>query len=315
MYLKVLSLFPEFIVTLMEKRIIQIKDAVKYQTQYYKERLEFQLRRYWFRALLLGIVAVLIYQKDLSINLHLNAITSLAEPDVYSDNSESSSKEEDIIPQAMNTSLLNSKKAPKPVKTAKKPSKTKAKSVTVNKKKSNADHNLGNTYSNMTYTGKEFATKNSKSAEAIKKQKQLKYVKRFAKVAQTEMEKYGIPASITLAQGLLESNAGESRLATRNNNHFGIKCFSRTCRKGHCSNFTDDTHKDFFRKYKSAWESYRGHSYLLRADRYKPLYKLDRKDYKGWAKGLKKAGYATDKYYAEKLINLIDDLDLHTYDH
>ena len=63
------------------------------------------------------------------------------------------------------------------------------------------------------------------------------------------MDKFGIPASITLAQGLLESNNGESRLTTKNNNHFGIKCFSRKCKKGHCSNFSDDSHKDFFRKY------------------------------------------------------------------
>lgn len=151
-------------------------------------------------------------------------------------------------------------------------------------------------------------------SEAIKRAKQRKYVARFAKVAQNEMEKYGIPASITLAQGLLESNAGESTLALKNNNHFGIKCFSRSCRKGHCSNHTDDSHKDFFRKYNSAWESYRAHSHLLRADRYKPLYKLPPDDYKRWAHGLKKAGYATDKYYAEKLINLIEELSLHQYD-
>lgn len=144
--------------------------------------------------------------------------------------------------------------------------------------------------------------------------KQLKYVSRFAEVAQKEMKKYGIPASIKLAQGLLESNAGESPLAKSNNNHFGIKCFAKNCKKGHCSNYTDDSHKDFFRKYNNAWESYRAHSHLLRADRYKPLYKLSSTDYKGWARGLKKAGYATDKYYADKLVNLIERLDLHQYD-
>jgi flagellum-specific peptidoglycan hydrolase FlgJ len=129
------------------------------------------------------------------------------------------------------------------------------------------------------------------------------------------MEKYGIPASITLAQGLLESNVGESKLATRNKNHFGIKCFSRSCKKGHCSNFTDDSHKDFFRIYKSSWESYRSHSLLLkRSDRYRRLFQLNRKDYRGWAHGLTKAGYATDKRYGAKLINLIESLALHQYD-
>ena len=130
-----------------------------------------------------------------------------------------------------------------------------------------------------------------------------------------EMDKYGIPASITLAQGLLESNVGESKLATRNNNHFGMKCFSKSCSKGHCSNFTDDSHKDFFRIYKSAWESFRAHSLLLKqSSRYQPLFQLKSNDYKGWARGLKKAGYATDPKYAEKIINLIEDLDLHQYD-
>ena len=128
------------------------------------------------------------------------------------------------------------------------------------------------------------------------------------------MEKYGIPASIILAQGLIETNAGESRLSVRNNNHFGMKCFSKKCRKGHCSNFTDDSHKDFFRKYKTAWESYRAHSHLLNAKRYRHLKKLGTKDYKGWAKGLRKAGYATDKRYAEKLINLIETLRLDKFD-
>ncbi|MEL6945214.1 MAG: glucosaminidase domain-containing protein, partial [Bacteroidota bacterium] len=117
-----------------------------------------------------------------------------------------------------------------------------------------------------------------------------------------------------LAQGLIESNCGESRLAKRNNNHFGIKCFSRTCKKGHCSNFTDDTHKDFFRIYKSSWDSYRAHSQLLQKARYKKLYKIPKSNYKGWARGLKSAGYATDPLYADKLINLIEDLDLTKYD-
>lgn len=127
------------------------------------------------------------------------------------------------------------------------------------------------------------------------------YIKRFAPVAIAEMHKFGIPASITIAQGLLETRAGTSSLATKNNNHFGIKCFSRNCGKGHCSNFTDDTHKDFFRKFKSAWESYRAHSKLLRSGRYASI----EGDYRAWARGLKKAGYATAQNYDESLIRLI----------
>ena len=141
------------------------------------------------------------------------------------------------------------------------------------------------------------------------------YIERYAPVAVAEMQEFGIPASITLAQGLLESNIGSSRLATSSRNHFGIKCFSRTCKKGHCVNFTDDTHKDFFVKFKSVWESYRAHSKLLRSNaRYKPLFRLDAADYQAWATGLSKHGYATDPKYAQKLIAIIRSLGLDRYD-
>ena len=143
---------------------------------------------------------------------------------------------------------------------------------------------------------------------------QLEYVKRFAQVAQGEMKKFGIPASITLAQGLLESDAGKSRLASRHNNHFGIKCHSRKCPKGHCVNYADDTPKDFFRQYGTAWESFRAHSEFLQRDRYSSLHKLKPTDYKRWAKGLERAGYATGKGYGDKLIRLIEDLKLYQYD-
>ena len=154
-------------------------------------------------------------------------------------------------------------------------------------------------------------------SEAIILQKQQQcrdYVKRFAKVAQVESEKYGIPASIKLAQALLESDAGDSRLARSNNNHFGIKCFSRKCAKGHCSNFTDDTHKDFFKKYGSAWLSFRDHSLFLQRKRYRHLKKIPVTDYEGWARGLKEAGYATDRSYSEKLTAIVRTLNLDDYD-
>lgn len=139
------------------------------------------------------------------------------------------------------------------------------------------------------------------------------YVDRFKKVAIDEMEKYGVPASISLAQGLIESRAGTSKLAVENNNHFGIKCFSRNCKKGHCTNFTDDTHKDFFRKFKTPWESWHAHSQLLASGRYAKLKRYGR-DYRKWAYGLKAIGYATDRSYAEKLVGIIERYDLHKYD-
>ena len=152
----------------------------------------------------------------------------------------------------------------------------------------------------------------SKKELTAEQQKQMVYVQRFAKVAKNEMHQFGILASIKLAQGLLESQAGNSPLATKNKNHFGIKCFSKSCKKGHCRNFSDDSHKDFFRIYSTDWDSYRAHSLFLQGKRYQHL--QTSKDYKEWAYGLQKAGYATDSQYARKLIRLIEELGLERYD-
>lgn len=151
------------------------------------------------------------------------------------------------------------------------------------------------------------------SANELADQETQDYIQRYAKTAQTEMAKFGIPASISLAQGLIESRSGTSKLAVNNNNHFGIKCFSRKCKKGHCSNHTDDTHKDFFRKFSSPWESWRAHSQMLANGRYRQLKKYG-KDYRKWAQGLKNIGYATDRNYAEKLIGVIERYNLHQFD-
>lgn len=140
------------------------------------------------------------------------------------------------------------------------------------------------------------------------------YVERFAKIALTEKERYGIPASIKLAQAIIETNAGTSKLATKANNHFGVKCFSRTCKKGHCINFGDDSHKDFFRKYGSAWESWRAHSRMIVSGKYKVLLKLPGDDYRGWAAGLKRLGYATAKEYDGTLIDLVEKYHLYDFD-
>ena len=160
----------------------------------------------------------------------------------------------------------------------------------------------------------EKVTPNSVMVKDAKRLKQEAYIEQYAAIAKREMEEFGVPASITLAQGLLESNIGQSSLATKNYNHFGIKCFSRKCKKGHCSNHEDDSHKDFFLIFEDAEASYRAHSKFLHKKRYQHLFNLDRSDYKGWAHGLKKAGYATDPRYAYKLIALIETLGLYEYD-
>lgn len=139
------------------------------------------------------------------------------------------------------------------------------------------------------------------------------YVERFATTAIQESQQFGMPASIKLAQGLLETDAGSSKLATESNNHFGIKCRSK-CRGCTCRNYSDDEVYDMFRVFDTAWESYREHSRLLQIERYSKLKKLGTKDYEGWARGLKKAGYATDKNYDSKLIRIIESLDLHQFD-
>ena len=139
------------------------------------------------------------------------------------------------------------------------------------------------------------------------------YIARFGKIATEEMRRYGIPASICMAQGLVESRYGTSTLAVRNNNHFGMKCFSRKCKKGHCSNFSDDHHKDFFRIYTNPWESWRAHSQMLASGRYARLKKYGR-DYRKWAYGLEQLGYATDRSYAEKLIGVVEQFNLQRFD-
>lgn len=133
------------------------------------------------------------------------------------------------------------------------------------------------------------------------------YIKRFQGVAILEQQKYGVPASIKMAQGLLESQGGQSELTIKYNNHFGIKCHARECTPGHCVNYKDDSHKDFFRTFGNAWESWRAHSLLLQGERYAHL---KGKPYREYAHGLKKAGYATDKRYAYKIIALIERYDL-----
>ena len=139
------------------------------------------------------------------------------------------------------------------------------------------------------------------------------YIAKYSSLAVSEMQRTGVPASITLAQGLVESAAGKSPLAVHANNHFGIKCHSDW--KGMKFYKDDDEVQECFRVYESAEESFRAHSdYLRERDWYSSLFDLDPTDYKGWAKGLRKAGYATDPRYADKLIKLIEDYDLGRFD-
>ena len=139
------------------------------------------------------------------------------------------------------------------------------------------------------------------------------YIRKFYKLAISEMQRSGIPASITLAQGCWESGNGNSRLATLANNHFGIKCKSEW--RGKKIYHDDDASQECFRKYAHAEASYIDHSnFLMSGSRYSFLFQLDPKDYVAWAHGLKKAGYATDPSYAQRLIKIIEEYKLHVYD-
>ena len=139
------------------------------------------------------------------------------------------------------------------------------------------------------------------------------YIKKYRELAVEEMKKYHIPASITLAQGLLESGAGQSTLARKSNNHFGIKCGSDW--NGKTVSHDDDARGECFRAYKHPKDSYEDHSkFLAGRPRYASLFKLNITDYKGWARGLKKAGYATNPRYADQLIGIIELYELHKYD-
>lgn len=139
------------------------------------------------------------------------------------------------------------------------------------------------------------------------------YIERYAPMAQDQMKRYGIPASITLAQGLLESGAGKSRLAREANNHFGIKVGMNWT--GPYMIMADDRPDDKFRVYNTVSESYEDHSVFLRnGRRYAFLFDLSASDYKGWAHGLKRAGYATSPTYAQSLISMIERFNLHEYD-
>lgn len=139
------------------------------------------------------------------------------------------------------------------------------------------------------------------------------YIAIYSDIAQEEMRSYDVPASITLAQGILESGAGKGRLSTEANNHFGIKC--HTSWKGPRIYHDDDEAQECFRKYKNSKYSFRDHSKFLKGrSRYAGLFNLAKDDYEGWAKGLKKAGYATDRKYPQKLISLIERYQLYRFD-
>ena len=275
------------------------------------------IQQNWLKLVIVCLVAFVIAHKDLNVSLNL----------VNSKNNQPTEQPQNIsaVPLGQVGRAEQMSYTEAPTEAARTPKRNIATSIVsaapkpkkVVSKASKFDKNLANTFSNIGFILNSTYAKRNNIDPAIVAHKRKKcddYIKHYAPIAVKEMKQYGVPASITLAQGLLESNAGASKLATKNNNHFGIKCFSKNCKKGHCSNYSDDSHKDFFKKYDSDWASYRAHSLFLQRNRYRHLLKLPHLDYKSWARGLSKAGYATDKQYADKLILIIATLKLHRFD-
>ncbi|MCB0557645.1 MAG: glucosaminidase domain-containing protein [Phaeodactylibacter sp.] len=273
------------------------------EATYSLEGISEYINRNWFRILLMGLGIYVLFFKDISVQFNLNAATSGVVEQVVVSPEGSYSYQPTALPASYqengprNVSLLTS-----PAK----------------KKKSSQkwDNRKANDFSNLTFVlSPDYGRRHNVHPDIVQQKLDncRRYVEQYAPAALKEMREYGIPASITLAQGLLESNAGDSRLSRESQNHFGIKC-RRKCRGCTCRNYTDDDIYDMFRVFDSPGESYREHSVLLTSARYKHLLKLRKTDYKKWAHGLKKAGYATDKRYAEKLIQIIEFLDLGRYD-
>lgn len=172
----------------------------------------------------------------------------------------------------------------------------------------------------ISVTNKKEEPKNAESKEVIIKDSPEvyanateEYIAIYSDKAQDEMRAYGIPASVTLAQGILESGSGNGRLAKEANNHFGIKCHSGWT--GLKIYHDDDARGECFRKYRNSLSSFDDHSqFLVGRKRYAKLFVLNKDDYKGWAKELRKAGYATDRKYPQKLISLIEGYQLYRFD-
>lgn len=181
-----------------------------------------------------------------------------------------------------------------------------------NKEKTNTDKHKKD-YATQASLGTVVNDLSPAAPEDLRESQVRSYIDKFTNTAVSEMDQFGIPASISMAQAIVESRSGTSILAVKNNNHFGIKCFSKSCSKGHCSNFTDDHHKDFFRKYTGSMDSWREHSHFLMKNSYRKLLKHG-KDYKAWARGLREYGYATDASYDKKLISIIERYELYRLD-
>jgi len=239
------------------------------------------------KAIILACFAWLVFQKDISLNFKLLAIPKVVQEENMK-----------VLPAVLESRIGHTR------------------ATSSENRLSPAEQKQADEIYNMSVVlGKNYLKRKGVSSSIIREKLRIikSYLDEFAPIAEREMKQHGIPASITLAQGLLESDAGASRLAKESRNHFGIKCKSK-CLGCTCRNYADDDAYDMFRVFGSAEESYRYHSQFLKGKRYRRLFRLGNTDYKAWARELKRAGYATDPKYADKLIHIIEALKLHRYD-
>jgi len=195
-----------------------------------------------------------------------------------------------------------------------KSNKDKREKVIITNENSNYNHNENDkaVTPNSNTTPIDSSEKTKENTVPVFEDNNERYIYNYAQIAKDEMSLYGIPASITIAQGILESSAGRGELTLKSNNHFGIKCNGWEGEKVY---HDDDTYQECFRKYKDPKYSFRDHSLFLKdRRRYSSLFNLKKDDYKGWAYGLKKAGYATDPRYPVKLISIIERYQLQRFD-
>ncbi|HEY6143436.1 MAG TPA: glucosaminidase domain-containing protein [Flavobacterium sp.] len=186
-----------------------------------------------------------------------------------------------------------------------------SKTVIITTKAGNSKNKNGSVYTSKKTTSSSSTVSKAKTGSASELVNG--YILDYKDIAMSNMKKYGIPASIILAQGILESGSGQSKLALTANNHFGIKCAKDW--NGEAVYQNDDASQECFRKYKNPEESYQDHADIVsKRTRYASLFDLPKGDYKGWAKGLRAAGYATDPNYPEKLISYIERYHLDQYD-
>ncbi len=265
----------------------------------------FTRSRWWWRAqkyglngLLVGFCAYLFFVRDIHITIPLGKSPLVVESQLPTRSGGNATQSAAAVYSAV------------PKKVAQNVNFVENTAVAPSKNVSKAPESANN-FSNISVLYDAEATAKTRPDFKSKQEKCWDYVAHFVNVARAERQQFGIPISITLAQGLLESDAGDSKLTRNANNHFGIKTFNAAVR--HVV-MKDDTPTDKFKVYDTPQQSYRDHSLLLMKSHYARLQHLSRNDYKGWARGLQACGYATDPQYAEKLIRIIENLQLFRFD-